>query len=82
MTALQLNAELFHELSLIANDETLMEKALKYIKKLSAKRNDPTRMTKEEFFRKLDEAEREIAEGRGIEMMPGETLDELMERVG
>jgi len=38
MTALQLNAELFRELSIIAEDEGLMQKALKYLKKLSAKK--------------------------------------------
>ena len=39
MTALQLNAELFRELSIIAEDEGLMKKAIKAIKKLSAKKH-------------------------------------------
>lgn len=38
MTALELNAELFRELSIIAEDESLMKKALKYLKKLTAKK--------------------------------------------
>ncbi len=38
MTAFQLNAELFRELSIIAEDEGLMKKALKALKKLSAKK--------------------------------------------
>ena len=38
MTALQLNAELFRELSIIAENENLMKKAVKYLKKLSAKK--------------------------------------------
>ena len=38
MTAMELNAELFRELSIIANDEGLMKKAVKYLKKLSAKK--------------------------------------------
>ncbi len=82
MTALQLNAELLRELSVIVEDETLLAKALKYIKKLTAKKNDPTLMSKEEFFRNLDEAERDIANGKGIEMLPDETLDDLLKRVG
>ena len=82
MTALQLNAELLRELSVIVEDETLLTKALKYIKKLTAKKNDPTLMSKEEFFRNLDEAERDIANGKGIEMLPDETLDDLLKRVG
>jgi hypothetical protein len=38
MTALELNAELFRELSIIAEDESLMKKAVKYLKKLTAKK--------------------------------------------
>ena len=38
MTALQLNAELFRQLSIIAEDEGLMKKALKALKKLAAKK--------------------------------------------
>ena len=38
MTSLQLNAELFRELSIIAEDEGLMKKALKALKKISAKK--------------------------------------------
>lgn len=38
MTALQLNAELLRELSIIAEYEGLMKKALKAIKKLTAKK--------------------------------------------
>ena len=39
-------------------------------------------MTKEEFFAKIERAEREIAEGKGIKMLPNETLDDLLRRVG
>ena len=38
MTVSQINAELFRELSIIAEDEGLMKKALKAIKKLSAQK--------------------------------------------
>ena len=37
MTALQLNSELFHDLSIIAHDESTMIKAAKYLRKLAAK---------------------------------------------
>ena len=42
MTAIQMNAELFRELSIIAEDESLMAKMLKYAKKLTAKKADST----------------------------------------
>ena len=38
MTALQLNAELYRAMGYIAEDEGLMLKAVKYIKKLAAKK--------------------------------------------
>ena len=40
--------------------------------------DDPTRMTKEEFFARLDEAEK----GPRHRMLPGETLDEMLTRLG
>jgi uncharacterized short protein YbdD (DUF466 family) len=58
MTALQMNAELFRQLSIIAEDEGLSAKLMKYIKRLTAKKQDPTLMTKEEFFARVDEAEK------------------------
>lgn len=65
MTALQLNAEMYRALGQIADDVNLMEKALKYVKKLAAKKEDPTLMTKEEFFARVDEARKEIRQGKG-----------------
>lgn len=59
MTALELNAELYRAMGEIADDETLMTKVLKYVKKLAAaKKADPSLMTKEEFFRRVDEAKK------------------------
>ena len=57
MTAVQIYAELLRELSTIVEDESLMTKVLQYIKKLTAKKPDPTLMTKEEFLEKLEKGE-------------------------
>ena len=77
MTAIQMNAELFRQLSIIAEDESMMAKLLKYAKKLTMnKEADPTLMTKEEFFRRVDEAKK----GPLYKLMPGETLDDLIKR--
>ena len=54
---------------------------MKYIKKLTAQKQDPTLMTKEDFFAKIEQAERDIAEGKGIKMLPNETLDDLLKRI-
>ena len=62
MTALELNAEFYKTMGIIANDESLMSKSLKYIKKLASsksKSKDPTLMTMEEFLAKLEKGEEE-----------------------
>ena len=67
MTALQLNAEVLRNMSIIAEDENLLKRAAKYLRKLVAEKpSDPTEMTREEFFARVDKAERQIAEGKGI----------------
>lgn len=63
MTALQLNAELFRAMGKIADDETLMKKVLNYVKRLAAKKEDPTLMTKEEFFAKVDKSKTQYERG-------------------
>ena len=82
MTTIQLNAELFRAMSEIAEDEGLMKKLVKYAKKLAAKKEDPTLMTKEEFFKRVDEAREEIRQGKGIRMLPNESLDEFLMIIG
>lgn len=82
MTALQLNAELYRNLGIIAEDETMFEKVVKYVRNLAKKiQEDPTRMTKEEFFARVDEAREEIRQGKGVRMLPNESLDDFLKRV-
>jgi len=79
MTAIQLNAEMLRNMSIIAEDENLLKRAAKYLRKLVAeKRTDPTLMTKEEFFARIDEAKK----GPTYELREGETLEDLIKRVG
>ena len=60
MTTMQLNAELLRNMSIIAEDENLLRRATKYLRKLVAeKKADPTLLTKEEFFARVDKAEKE-----------------------
>lgn len=82
MTAIQLRAELFKEMNPLLDSEAALEKLLKYVKKLAAKKQDPTLMTKEEFFARVDEAREQIRQGEGIRMMPNESLDDFLGRVG
>ena len=75
MNALQLNAELYRNLGIIAEDETMLDKVVKYVRKLAKKMtNDPTCMTKEEFFRRVDEA----AKGPSRSFESVEELDQYL----
>ena len=82
MTALEVNSELFYTMGQLASDEGLMKKLLAYAKKLVAKKQDETLMTKDEFFAKLDRAEQQIARGEGMEMLPNEDLTAFLNRNG
>ena len=66
MTTSQLTAEIFQNLSVLAESEDMMNRVAKYLRKLvKEKKADPTLMSKEEFFEKLDKAEEEIENGKG-----------------
>ena len=82
MTALELNAQIGRNIAKIADDESLMTQLSKYLKKLAAKKEDETLMTKEEFFDKLDRAEQQIARGEGMAMLPNEDLTAFLNRNG
>ncbi|MBQ4391287.1 MAG: hypothetical protein II827_04670 [Paludibacteraceae bacterium] len=79
MTALQLNAELYRNLGIIAEDESMLTRAAKYIRRLAKQiTDDPTLMTKEEYFAMLDEAEK----GPTYKMLPNESVDDMLKRLG
>ena len=83
MNTLQLDADILRNLGIIAKDETMLDKVAKYLRRLAKQMtDDPTRMTKEEFFARVDEARNDIREGRGVKMLPNESLDEFLNRVG
>lgn len=69
MITSELNAELFHELSIIAQDEGLMKKAVKYLKKLTAQKQamDETEyiMSSPAMVDIIRQGQKDIEEGRG-----------------
>ena len=78
MTAIQIanmNAEILRNLGILAEDENMLNRVAKYLRKLVREKEDPTLMSKEEFFAQIDEAEREIAEGKGKSFANVEELD-------
>ena len=78
MTTMELNAQIWRDMAEIADDESLMRQLAKYLRKLVAKKEDPTCMTKEEFFARVDEAKK----GPSHEMLPNEDLTAFLTRRG
>lgn len=69
-------------MSVIAEDEALLRRVLKYVKKLAAQKQDETRMTEEEFFSRVEEAEEEYRQGHYTTLMPGESVEDMLKRSG
>ncbi len=79
MTALQLNAEIYRNLGIIAEDESMLERVAKYLRRVAKQMtDDPTCMTKEEYFAMLDRAEK----GPRHRMLPNEDLTAFLKRMG
>ena len=83
MSTTQLNAEFYRNMSIIAEDEALTKKLMKYLRKLVAsKQEDSTQMSKEELMTKIEKAENDFAEGRTYAMLPGESFSDFRKRIG
>ncbi len=85
MTAAQLNAmntELWQSIGTIADSEPLMKRLTRYAKKLVKEKQDPTLMSKEDFFAGIELAEQQAARGEGMAMLPGEGLADFLKRNG
>ena len=83
MTTAQLNAEIMQNLSVLADSEDMMTRVAKYLRKLvKEKKADPTLMSKEEFFAKLDEAEEDYQKGNYTTLQPGESVTDMLNRCG
>ena len=86
MTAIQMNAmnaEVWRNIGAIADNEELMRRLARYPRRLvQEQQSDPTLMTKEEYFAKLERAERQADRGEGMLMLPGEDLSHFLIRNG
>ena len=85
MTAVQLNAmntELWQSIGAIADRESLMKRLTRYAKKLVKEKEDSTLMTKEEFFAKINQAEKQMERGEYSVLLPDEDLTTHLKRLG
>lgn len=74
MTAIQMNAEILYNMSVIAEDETLLKRAAKYLRKLAKEKENAACFSKEEFFARVDKAK----EGPSMEFSSVEELDKYI----
>ena len=64
MTAVQLNADIYRSLGIIAEDETMLSRVAKYLRRVAKQvSDDPTRMTKEEYFAMLERSKAQAERG-------------------
>jgi len=79
MTTVQLTNDIYHNINIISKNEGLLNRVAKYVRRLAKQvTDDPTLMTKEEFFARVDEA----AKGKSTRMLPNENLTEFLRRQG
>lgn len=83
MTTAELNAEVLRNLSIVAEDENLLKRVAKYLRRVVAeKQKDTTLMTEEEFFSRVEEAEEQYRQGQFATLKPGESVEDMLKRSG
>ena len=82
MTAVQLNTmntELWQGIGSLADSESMMARLTRYVKRLVKERKeDPTLVSKEDFFRSLDEGEEQYRQGKSHTISTPEQLKEFL----
>lgn len=82
MTTIQmntLNSQIWHDMGIISENESMMIRVAKYLRKVVKEMTaDPTLMTKEQFYARIDEAKK----GKTYKMRPEEDLTAYLKRQG
>lgn len=61
----ELNAEILQNLGVIAENETVLTRVAKYLRRVVREMtNDPTSISKDEFYSSLDRGEKEYRDGK------------------
>ena len=76
---ISLSGDFFYDLSIVAEDEGLLKRVVRYVKKLAKEhRADPTLMSKKEFFAKIERAEEQYRRGEGIRFTDRDQMNEWL----
>lgn len=82
MTTMQIQVEAFQNLGIIAQDETVLERVAKYLRRIAKQlMDDPTCMSEEEFRQKLERSSAAAEAGFYVEKSPQETMEQFLDRV-
>jgi len=61
----RMNAEFYRNLGIVAEDEAMLEKVYKYVRRLAKQLiDDPTRMSEKDYYAMLDRSKAQVAEGK------------------
>ena len=81
MTAVQLaniNAEIQRNLDALSEDETMLNRVAKYLRRLVKEKEDPSLMSKEEFVKKIESSKKEALEGKVHSIKSKEQLSQFL----
>ncbi len=74
-----MNAEILRNMSIIAEDESLLKRVAKYLRKVVAeKKADPTLVSRDEFFESLKRGEEEYRQGKTHRINSVEELNSFL----
>ena len=80
MTTVQMNADVYRSLSIIAEDSDLMKKAMIYLRKLARqKQEDEALMTKDEFLSMIDKRMEDYEKGEYVSFSSPEEMHKNIE---
>jgi len=80
-TAIQLRAELTHEMELCGDDTNILAQILDFVRSLTHRTPDQTAMTKDEFLAKLDHSRQQAQRGEVYSKRDNETFDQFFTRM-
>jgi len=78
---MQLNAQIQESLALIKDDEPMLRRVANYLKRITKKKEDPTLMTEEEFFARVDKALAQHERGEGVVLNSHEEIDQFFNQL-
>ncbi len=79
MTGMELNAQIWRDIASIADDEALMKRLAKYLKRLTAAKPDPTEMTYDEFTAMVNRSREQYNQGKFKSFASVEELDRFIQ---